>query len=155
MSLLNWGYYAMTDDEETWKKRGFVSHMFWGSMLGPISGIPLISDLASLAVEGAHTLAGYKAPYLANSALLPLGDLRRACREIPHIWNSKKSGMDKLIALNTVARNLCTIVMFSQMRPTSKAGSYAKGAAIAGTLFHNVLDFLLRTARAADERFLE
>lgn len=155
MSLLNWGYYSITDDEETWKKRGFVSHMFWGSMLGPISGIPLISDLASLAVEGGHTLAGYKAPYLANSALLPLGDLRRACNEIPHIWNSKKSGMDKLIALNTVARNLCTIVMFSQMRPTSKGGSYAKGAAIAGTLFHNVLDFLLRTTRAIDERFLE
>jgi hypothetical protein len=156
MSLMNWAYYALTDDEEHWKKRTFFSHMLFGTLIGPAAGMPFVSEILAGTVKGAARAFGYRdMPYISTSGMLPMGDIERSIKEISDLWNSDKSMMDKAIASNNIARSVFTAMLFAKTRPDSKAGAISKGVALGGTMVSNIIDFLLRTARAADERFLE
>ena len=52
-------------------------------------------------------------------------------------------------------RTGCMAYAFANHAPTSKGGIVAKGSAYALGGVSNILDFLLRTERAVEERLLE
>ena len=75
------------------------------------------------------------------------------CRQVRSIFGGKKktSWMDKTIAVNELLRTVAMGALIG--KPKSVGHAKVQGVAMATTLVSNLLDFVLRTTRAADERW--
>lgn len=135
-------YNFITDDEEQWKKRDMTQYLS-GVILGPVMGVPIVSQFFS------NFMPWMWAP---QQSLLPGADLKREIQKITSAFFGKKktSFLDKSIAVNDCIRFLGTLGLINA--PTSAAQAKTKGAAYVVTFASNLVDFLLRTARAAQER---
>ena len=145
MQALTFLYNWLTDDEEQWKKRSWKQYAM-GVLAGPFMSVPVVGlTIANLgnAVGGG---------WVPTQNLLPGADLPRLCRQVRSIFGGKKktSWMDKVIAVNELLRTVAMGALIG--KPKSAGHAKAQGVAMATTLVSNLLDFVLRTARAADER---
>lgn len=155
LSLLTMAYNFLTDDEEQWEKRNLWSNFFWGTLMGPVNGIPFLSQVAG----GAVNLAGMFLPketrgWVQTSSMVPLGDLNRAVSDVLKVFWGKKpsSWQDKTIAVNNLLRTMLVFSAAAFSNPTTKTGAAVKGASYALGAAGNIADFLLRVERAAEER---
>lgn len=149
-ALMGLSFNALLDDEEQWKKRSAFKSLGWGSVIGPISGIPILSNLAR---EAVHLID--PSVYISTPSYLPMSDIRRIVREFEDTWDSDTSALDKAIAWNSTVRNIFTLILLGSQRPTTSGGAKAKAASVVVAAATNAIDFFLRLARAADERWSE
>lgn len=149
-ALMGLSFNALLDDEEQWEKRSLLKSLGWGSAIGPISSIPILSNLAR---EFVHLID--PSVYISTPSYLPMSDIRRIIREFVDIWDSDASALDQAIAWNSSVRNLFTLILLGSQRPTTTAGAKAKAASVVVAAATNAIDFFLRLARAADERWSE
>lgn len=154
MSLINYGFNFLLDDEEHWKKRSFLATMGWGILHGPISGIPLVSSIFAEAEEGAGRLFGFNPPYLSTPSYLPMSNIFTQIGNLRKVVSEKSSTWDKTIAANDAIRAILFLGLVGTQRPTTKTGVAIKTAGIIGAAASNAIDFLLRLGRAADERWI-
>jgi hypothetical protein len=154
MSLLNWGYYFITDDEEHWEKRNFLAHMALGTIAGPISGMPIISNLVAGGLNAIGRAAGWRnMPYLGTPGFFPMMDIFRTIPALKKAFlNQELSWWDKSIIFNDAVRAAAFATMVANMRPTSKGKATALAAGVWASAISNGIDFALRLGRAADER---
>lgn len=154
MSLINYGFNFLLDDEEHWKKRSFLATMGWGILHGPLSGIPLVSNIIAEAEEGAGRLFGFNPPYLSTPSYLPMSNIFTQIGNLRKVVSEKSSTWDKTIAANDAIRAILFLGLVGTQRPTTKTGVAIKTAGIIGAAASNAIDFLLRLGRAADERWI-
>ncbi len=142
LQALTLAYNFLTDDEEQWKKRN-ASQYLSGVLLGPFMGVPIVSQALS------NFMPWQWAP---QQSLLPGADLKREINKIKSAFFGKKktSVLDKSIAVNDCIRTLGTFAIMGT--PSTPAHAKTKGAAYIVTFASNLIDFLLRLGRAADER---
>ena len=142
LQALTLAYNFLTDDEEQWKKRNAAQYLS-GVIAGPIMGLPIVSQVF------ANFMPWY---YMPQQSLLPGADLKREISKMKAAFFGKKktSFLDKSIAVNDCLRTLGTFALLGT--PSTPAQAKTKGAAYVLTFTSNLLDFLLRMGRAADER---
>lgn len=153
LSLLTMAYNFLTDDEEQWKKRNLLANFMWGMALGPVNGIPFLSQV----LGGAVNTAGMFLPkewrgFMQTSSMVPLGDLNRAVSDVRKAFGKKGTWQDKTIAVNNLLRTMLVFSAAAFTNPTTKTGAVVKGASYAAGAAGNIADFLLRLERAAEER---
>lgn len=146
-SAVNIGFAFLLDDEETWRKRSVFASLGLGTLIGPASGIPIISNFAN----NASRFLGINY-YIPTPSYLPMSDIIRTIKEIGDIFDSDASAWDMSIGLTNAVRNILALTLLHQQRPTTKAGAAIKAASLAGTAAGNFADFILRAFRALDER---
>jgi len=148
--LFNW----LTDDKEQWENRHWW-HYAEQSLLGPLMGIPFVSTAVSQGVGALSTYLPSKyRPWLPTQSLLPMGDFTRSFGEFNKAFFGKKpsSWQDKVIATETALRSLLLVCCVVYRDPQNPKDAAIKGGLYGASLIGNVLDFLLRTERAAEER---
>lgn len=148
-SLMNLAIAAVLDDEESWRKRSISGSLFWGTLTGPINGIPIISSVLK---EVPRWFGSNH--YITTPSYLPMSDIGRIAREVSTIWDSDSSSWDKLIGINNAARTLCAAFLATSQRPTTSTGVALKATGLVGSAVTNILDPALRFLRAADERWI-
>lgn len=148
-SLMNLGVAFLLDDEETWRKRNIWSSLGLGTLLGPIAGMPIISNLANEIIK---ELSG--SYWLATPSYLPMQDIVRTYREFMDIFDEDSSTWDVIIGASNTARNLAALALLGFLRPVSKAKAATKTALMASAAVLNIFDTAARAARAADERLI-
>ncbi len=139
----------MLDDEEHWKKRSIWKSMGIGTLLGPITGMPIISNLAE-----AGTRLIDKNYYVPTPSYLPMQDLALMGRDIKKIFSDKSSAWDKSVAASNTLRNLLFFTLLGTTRAKSKAGATIQAGALVTTAVNNAVNYLFRIGRAIDERAL-
>lgn len=160
MSLINYGFNFLLDDEEHWKKRSFLATMGWGTLLGPVMGVPILSNLAAEGVEAVSSWTkkffGFDPsfPYISTPSYLPMSNFINQIKNAHKVISEKSSTWDKTIAANDAIRAILFLGLVGTQRPTTKTGVAVKTAGIIGAAASNAIDFLLRLGRAADERWI-
>lgn len=154
MALLNWGYYWLTDDEAHWEKRNFMLHMAFGAFLGPVNGMPIISNLIAGGVTTIGRMSGYRdMPYFGTPGFFPAMDVFRVVPQLQKAFvKEDMNWWDKAIAANDAVRAATFIAMATNARPTTKSKARILGTSIMLAGISNGIDFALRLGRAADER---
>ena len=148
-SLMNLGVAFLLDDEETWRKRNIWTSLGLGTLLGPIAGMPIISNLANEIIKEAS--GSY---WLATPSYLPMQDIVRTYREFMDIFDEDSSTWDVIIGAGNTARNIAALALLGFLRPVSKAKAATKTTLMASAAVLNIFDTAARAARAADERLI-
>ena len=153
LSALTMAYNIVTDDEEQWKRRNLVANFLWGTLMGPVNGIPFLAQLGGGVVNAAGMFLpkGWRG-WVQTSSIVPMGDLNRVMSDFKKAWGKHGTWQDKSIAVNNALRFLLTLSAAAFSNPTTKTGAAIKGASYAAGAAGNVADFLLRVERAAEER---
>jgi hypothetical protein len=147
-SLMGLGFAALLDDEEQWRKRNIGTSLLWGTLLGPVTGMPVISGLANWGVRSLGINF-----YIPSSSYLPMADFSKTAKELNAIWKKDASGLDRATSASYAARDIAAIFLMATQRPSTPAGAAIKTGAMATTAIANILNFVLRGARATEERF--
>lgn len=92
LSALTMAYNFLTDDEEQWKKRNLLANFLWGTAMGPVNGIPFLSQVLGGAVNTAGMFLTPKwRGWVQTSSMVPLGDLNRVVRDVRRaFWRWRK-----------------------------------------------------------------
>ncbi len=150
LQALTFLYNFLTDDEDMWERRSAYGYMT-GTLLGPLAGIPFVSQLVSGAIGGVnHFLPREYRAWMPTASLLPMGDIERTLRDWKK-WD-KGSWEDRCIIVENTVRALAGIGAACFSEPTTAGGARAKAVSYSVAAASNLLDFLLRATRAADER---
>lgn len=152
-AVYNW----MTDDEEQWKRRSWQQYVA-GSVLGPLAGLPLVSAFVGAGTGVLNTFLPKEARvWMPTQSLLPMADMERVASDIRKVfWGRKPSSwQDKTIAVENFIRVLATFGILASRNPTTAGGAKLKAASYGVAAVTNLLDFLLRTERAVEERVLD
>ena len=152
-AVYNW----MTDDEEQWKRRSWQQYVA-GSVLGPLAGLPLVSAFvgAGTGILNQFLPQGARV-WMPSQSLLPMADMERVVADLRKVFWGKKpsSWQDKTIAVENFIRTLATFGILASRNPTTAGGAKLKAASYSVAAVTNILDFLLRTERAIEERALD
>lgn len=149
-AVYNW----MTDDEEQWKRRSWQQYVA-GSVLGPLAGLPLVSAFVGAGTGVLNTFLPKEARvWMPTQSLLPMSDMERVVADLRKVFWGKKpsSWQDKTIAVENFIRVLATFGILASRNPTTAGGAKLKAASYGVAAVTNILDFLLRTERAMEER---
>ncbi len=152
-AIYNW----MTDDEEQWERRSVWPYVA-GSALGPVAGLPLLGSLASAGAGVANAFLPKEwRVWMPSQSLLPMADIERVVSDLRKVFWGKKpsSWQDKTIAVENFIRVLATFGILASRNPTTAGGAKLKAASYGVAAVTNLLDFLLRTERAIEERMLD
>ena len=152
-AVYNW----MTDDEEQWKRRSWQQYVA-GSTLGPLAGLPLVSAFVGAGTGVLNQFLPHGARvWMPSQSLLPMADMERVVADIRKVFWGKKpsSWQDKTIAVENFIRTLATFGILASRNPTTAGGAKVKAMSYSVAAVTNILDFLLRTERAIEERVLE
>ncbi len=152
-ALYNW----MTDDEEQWKRRS-VQQYVAGSFLGPLAGLPLVSAFVGAGTGVLNTFLPKEwRVWMPSQSLLPMADMERVFSDLRKVFWGKKpsSWQDKTIAVENFVRLVATFGILASRNPTTAGGARMKAASYGVAAVSNILDFLLRTERAIEERVLD
>ncbi len=152
-AVYNW----MTDDEEQWKRRSWQQYVA-GSTLGPLAGLPLVSAFVGAATGVLNQFLPHGARvWMPSQSLLPMADMERVVSDLRKVFWGKKpsSWQDKTIAVENFIRTLATFGILASRNPTTAGGAKLKAASYGMAAVTNILDFLLRTERAIEERVLD
>lgn len=150
LQALTFLYNFLTDDEDTWQRRSAYGYLS-GTLLGPLMGIPFVSQAVSGAISGVnHFLPKEFRAWMPTGSLLPMGDIERTLRDWKK-WD-KGSWQDRGIIVENTIRALSGIGAAIFSEPTTAGGARVKAASYAAAAATNLIDFLLRGARAIDER---
>ena len=152
-AIYNW----MTDDEEQWERRSVWQYVA-GSALGPVAGLPLLGSLASAGAGVANAFLPKEwRVWMPSQSLLPMADMERVVSDLRKVFWGKKpsSWQDKTIAVESFIRVLATFGILASRNPTTAGGAKLKAASYGVAAVTNLLDFLLRTERAVEERVLD
>ena len=111
------------------------------------------TKIIGLLVEKADSGPGKK----LCEELLPMVDIERVVSDIRKVFWGKKpsSWQDKTIAVENFIRVLATFGILASRNPTTAGGAKLKAASYGVAAVTNLLDFLLRTERAIEERMLD
>lgn len=152
LQLLQAGLDALLDDEKQHKDRTLWGYVF-GSLLGPLSGIPFVSQGVQLGVMGLNSAFDCKVPVYACSGLMPFADVQRTLgsmkRDMKVLTGQKKgvSWEDKCLAYDDLMRTGTALVAGGAVFGKGKGAAVAYGSALTMSAIGNVLDFLLRVTR--------
>lgn len=152
-AVYNW----MTDDEEQWKRRSWQQYVA-GSTLGPLAGLPLVSAFVGTATGVLNQFLPHGARvWMPSQSLLPMADMERVVSDLRKVFWGKRpsSWQDKTIAVENFIRTLATFGILASRNPTTAGGAKLKAASYGVAAVTNILDFLLRTERAIEERVLD
>ena len=152
-AVYNW----MTDDEEQWKRRSWQQYVA-GSTLGPLAGLPLVSAFVGAATGVLNQFLPHGARvWMPSQSLLPMADMERVVSDLRKVFWGKRpsSWQDKTIAVENFIRTLATFGILASRNPTTAGGAKLKAASYGVAAVTNILDFLLRTERAIEERVLD
>ncbi len=152
-AVYNW----MTDDEEQWKRRSWKQYVA-GSTLGPLAGLPLVSAFVGAATGVLNQFLPHGARvWMPSQSLLPMADMERVVSDLRKVFWGKRpsSWQDKTIAVENFIRMLATFGILASRNPTTAGGAKLKAASYSVAAVTNILDFLLRTERAIEERVLD
>lgn len=147
-SLMGLGFAALLDDEEQWRKRKIGTSLLGGTLWGPVTGVPVLAGVAGELTR----LLGINY-YMPSASYLPMADFSKTAREFKKLYKEDSSGLDRAVSATYSARDILSIFLMSTQRPTTKTGAAIKTASMFGTAVSNILNFVLRGTRAADERF--
>jgi hypothetical protein len=147
-SLMGLGFAALLDDEERWRKRNIGTSLLWGTLLGPITGMPVLSGLADWSIRSLGVNF-----YIPSSSYLPMADFSKTVKEIKALWKEDASGLDRATSASYAARDIAALFLMATQRPSTPAGAAIKTGAMATAAIANILNFVFRGFRAADERF--
>lgn len=151
--LLNYFFNFLLDDEEHWRKRSFVGTVGLSALTGPISGMPILSDItAEISEQFGRKILGWDMPYISTPSYLPMSNIFQQIGNVKKIFDGKSSFWDKSIAANDAFRAILLIMLTATQRPQSKAGVATKTTALVAAALSNAADFILKLARAGDER---
>lgn len=152
-ALYNW----MTDDEEQWERRSWRQYVA-GSVLGPLAGLPLVSAVVGMGtgVVNAFLPKEWRV-WMPTQSLLPMADMERVASDLRKVFWGKKpsSWQDKTIAVENFVRTVATFGILASRNPTTVGGAKMKAVTYGVAAVTNILDFLLRTERALEERALD
>lgn len=150
LQALTFLYNFLTDDEDMWERRSAYGYLT-GSLLGPLMGIPFVSQVVSGAIGGVnHFLPKEYRAWMPTGSMLPMGDIERTLRDWKK-WD-KGSWQDRGIIVENTIRALAGIGAAIFSEPTTAGGARVKAASYATAAASNLIDFLLRGSRAVDER---
>lgn len=152
-AVYNW----MTDDEEQWKRRSWQQYVA-GATLGPLAGLPLVSAFVGAATGVLNQFLPHGARvWMPSQSLLPMADMERVFSDLRKVFWGKRpsSWQDKTIAVENFIRTLATFGILASRNPTTAGGAKLKAASYGVAAVTNILDFLLRTERAIEERVLD
>ncbi len=150
LQALTFLYNFLTDDEDMWERRSAYGYLT-GTLLGPLAGIPFVSQVVSGAIGGVnHFLPKEYRAWMPTASLLPMGDIERTLRDWKK-WD-KGSWEDRCIIVENTVRALAGIGAACFSEPTTAGGARAKAVSYSVAAASNLVDFLLRATRAADER---
>lgn len=152
-AVYNW----MTDDEEQWKRRSWKQYVA-GSVLGPLAGLPLVGAFVGAGTGVLNTFLPKEARvWMPTQSLLPMADMERVASDIRKVfWGRKPSSwQDKTIAVENFIRVLATFGILASRNPTTAGGAKLKAMSYGVAAVTNILDFLLRTERAVEERAMD
>ncbi len=152
-AVYNW----MTDDEEQWKRRSWQQYVA-GSVLGPLAGLPLVGAFVGAGTGVLNTFLPKEARvWMPTQSLLPMADMERVASDIRKVfWGRKPSSwQDKTIAVENFIRVLATFGILASRNPTTAGGAKLKAMSYGVAAVTNILDFLLRTERAVEERAMD
>lgn len=152
-AIYNW----MTDDEEQWKRRSWQQYVA-GSTLGPLAGLPLVSAFVGAGTGVLNQFLPHGARvWMPSQSLLPMADMERVVSDLRKVFWGKRasSWQDKTIAVENFIRTLATFGILASRNPTTAGGAKLKAASYGVAAVTNILDFLLRTERAIEERVLD
>lgn len=152
-AVYNW----MTDDEEQWERRSLPQYVI-GSALGPVAGLPLLGSLASVGSGVLNQFLPHGARvWMPSQSLLPMADMERVVSDLRKVFWGKKpsSWQDKTIAVENFIRVLATFGILASRNPTTAGGAKLKAMSYGVAAVTNILDFLLRTERAVEERAMD
>ena len=148
-------YDLLTDDKKQHESRTVWGYLL-GSLLGPASGIPFISNVVTMV----PAMLGVKAPVYTAGGIIPGADLERMRRQfvkdIKTITGNKKGKItweDKAIAANDAIRSGMWLTAQASSFGNGKAAAATYGAALTTSAVCNALDFLLKATRTVlDDR---
>lgn len=152
-AIYNW----MTDDEEQWERRSWKQYVA-GSVLGPLAGLPLVGAFVGAGTGVLNTFLPKEARvWMPTQSLLPMADMERVASDIRKVfWGRKPSSwQDKTIAVENFIRVLATFGILASRNPTTAGGAKLKAMSYGVAAVTNILDFLLRTERAVEERAMD
>jgi hypothetical protein len=142
----------LIDDEKRHNKRTFLGYLL-GSLFGPISGIPFVSQAVQGGIAGLQKLTGVNITVYAASGLLPFADIERTYnqlqRDIKILTGQKKNASweNIAIAFNDIIRTGSQFTAMGAAFGTSKGAAIAYGSSLAAAAVSNLLDFLLKVTR--------
>ena len=148
-SAVNLALNFALDDDEHWKKRNIWASMGWGTALGPVAGMPIISNLAAASVN--FFGSDY---YVPTPSYMPMQDFAMIGRDLKKIFSEKSSAWDKSIAVSNTLRNLLFFTLLGTTRAKSARGAAIQAGAIVTVAANNAINYLLRIGRAIDERII-
>ena len=148
-SVINLALNFVLDDEEHWRKRNLWSSLGIGTAMGPFTGLPVVSNLASAIFH--YVDSDY---YVPTPSHMPMADLSYMINDFVKAFKSESSGWDKAIAASRTLQNLIFWTLVGTARPTTKAGAAIQGGALVAGAANNAINYLLRIGRATDERFI-
>ena len=152
-AIYNW----MSDDEEQWKRRSLQQYVT-GSVLGPLAGLPLVSAFVGAGAGVLNQFLPHGARvWMPSQSLLPMADMERVVADLRKVFWGKKpsSWQDKTIAVENFVRTLAMFGILASRNPTTAGGAKVKAMSYSVAAVTNILDFLLRTERAIEERVLD
>lgn len=154
LQVLTFIYNWMTDDEEQWERRSWKQYAS-GIVLGPLAGLPLVNAFVGCFIN--PILPNEMRVWMPSQSLIPMADMERVLSDLRKVFLSKKpsSWQDKTIAVENFLRVLATFGLFVSENPTTAGGAKLKAASYGVAAVTNILDFLLRTERAIEERVLD
>lgn len=154
LQVLTFIYNWMTDDEEQWERRSWKQYAS-GIVLGPLAGLPLVNAFVGCFIN--PILPNEMRVWMPSQSLIPMADMERVLSDLRKGFLSKKpsSWQDKTIAVENFIRVLATFGLFVSENPTTAGGSKLKAMSYGVAAVTNILDFLLRTERAIEERAME
>lgn len=158
LQVLQAGLDWLIDDKKRHKERTVWGYVF-GSLLGPLSGIPFVSQGVQLGIRGLESVFDCKIPVYACSGLLPFTDVQRAWGSVKRdvkVLSGKSKGVsweDKCLAYNDLMRTGAALVAGGAVFGKGKGAAVAYGSALSASAVGNVLDFIFRVVRTlADDR---
>lgn len=152
LQAMQFGLDWLIDDEKRHNKRTFLGYLL-GTLFGPISGIPFISQLFQSSIMGLQKWTGTNIPVYVSSGLLPFADIERTWnqlqRDIKILTGQKKNASweNTAIAFNDIIRTGSQFTAMGAAFGTSKGAAIAYGSSLAAAAVSNLLDFLLKVTR--------
>ncbi|MCD8070554.1 MAG: ImmA/IrrE family metallo-endopeptidase [Akkermansiaceae bacterium] len=142
--IYNW----LTDDEETWERRRWQGYAT-GVLLGPLMGIPILSQAISLGAGAANQVLPKEwRVWMPTGSVLPMGDIERDIRT----FKNADDWLDYTIAANTLVKDAAAIGAIAATNSTTLGQAKAEAVLYTTTAVSNIIDFLLRAARAIPDR---
>lgn len=159
LQVLQAGLDWLTDDEKRHRERTFWGY-FWGALLGPLSGIPFVSQGVQGGIMGLEAMTGCRIPVYACGGLMPFADVKRMHAAVKRDWKvlsgdvKGASWEDRFLAYDDLMRTAAQVVASGAVFGKGKGAAVAYGSALSAAAVGNVLDFVLKVTRTfeADRR---